>query len=60
MGIRGRCDEELQVQSGLWLIIAGEERRTLVEKFVRDSSKWLESFQTTRINRGNKFSLAIE
>lgn len=32
MGIRGRCDEELQVQSGLWLIIAGEERRTLVGK----------------------------
>lgn len=30
------------------------------KKFVRDSSKWLEPFQTTRINRGNKFSLAIE
>lgn len=40
MGIRARCDEELQVQSGLWLIIAKEERG--MEKFVRDFSKRFE------------------
>lgn len=41
MGIRARCDEELQVQSGLWLIIAKEEAR-YGKKFVRDFSKRFE------------------
>lgn len=52
MGIRARCDEELQVQTGLWLIVA--------EKRAEGWKKLLGISRTPDDNRANKFPLAIE
>lgn len=52
MGIRARCDEELQVQTGLWLIVA--------EKHAGGWKKLLGISRTPDDNRADKFPLAIE
>lgn len=50
MGIRARCDEELQ--TGLWLIVA--------EKHAGGWKKLLGISRTPDDNRADKFPLAIE